>query len=174
MQRLDFGIWIFFRHSDLVIRHCRMTSTQAIAFIKNHGAVLASARGPLPRLAELIANEPIRGSWWAHPRSHHIFRIFQRISESPDILVCRIVNGKLTFVHRRLWPALVRAAKHFPTERLAQAGQEHTPAGYHVRRDLPFPRWVSAKVLKEAKLLTEAEALAILVQAGVAPSRVGD
>jgi len=33
-----------------------------IAFVEKHGVVLASARGPVPSLAEAIAGEPIRGS----------------------------------------------------------------------------------------------------------------
>ena len=146
-----------------------MTAKKAIALIKSEGAVLVSAKGTLPRMAELIANEPIRGSWWAHPRSHYIFGILKQISRSPEVLVCRLGNGKRTFVHRRLWPAIVRAAKHFPRDRLAQTGDEHMPAGYHLRRDVAFPKWVPAEVLKEAKLLTNEEALALLRQAGIKP-----
>ena len=146
-----------------------MTAKEAIALIKSQGAVLVAAKGILPRMAELIADEPIRGSWWAHPRSHYIFGILKQISRSPEVLVCRLGNGKRTFVHRRLWPAMVRAAKHFPRDRLAQTGDEHTPAGYHLRRDVPFPKWVPAEVLKEAKLLTDEEALALLRQAGIKP-----
>ena len=29
-------------------------------------SVLQAARGPAPNLAEAIAGEPIRGSWWGH------------------------------------------------------------------------------------------------------------
>jgi hypothetical protein len=50
-----------------------------------------------------------------------IFTIFQALAESPDILTCRLVGGKLTLVHRRLWPALARLAEDFGPERLAQA-----------------------------------------------------
>jgi hypothetical protein len=38
-----------------------MTSRQALAFIRKHGVVLESARGPVPSLAEVIAREPLRG-----------------------------------------------------------------------------------------------------------------
>ena len=37
------------------------------AWVREQGIVLQSARGPLPNLAEWIAGEPIRGSWWGHP-----------------------------------------------------------------------------------------------------------
>ena len=38
-------------------------------FVERHGVVLASARGPVPNVAEAVAGEPIRGSWWGHPAS---------------------------------------------------------------------------------------------------------
>jgi hypothetical protein len=45
-----------------------MTADEAISFIKKNGVVLASAKGPVPRLTEAIANEPIKGSWWRPKR----------------------------------------------------------------------------------------------------------
>jgi hypothetical protein len=136
-----------------------MTGTQAIAFVREHGVVLASAKGSLPRLTEAIAGEPIKGSWWAHPKSREIFRVLYAVSESDEILVCRLVQGRLTLVHRRLWPALVRLAKRFPRERLDQVHEEHTESGRHAHRDVPFPKWVPADVAKEAKALDEEEAV---------------
>jgi hypothetical protein len=138
------------------------TTQEAIEFVRRHGIVLVSGRGPVPRLSEAIVGSPINGSWWAHPLSHEIFRIFRALGSSPEIIVCRLVNNKLTFVHRRLWPALVRAARHFSARQLEEAGQEHTASGYHVARTVPFPKWVPKQVIKEAKLLTEEEALQAL------------
>jgi len=36
-----------------------MTATEAIAFVRQHGVVLVSAKGGVPRLTEAIAGEPI-------------------------------------------------------------------------------------------------------------------
>lgn len=139
-----------------------MTTSEALAFIEQHGVVLASAKGPVPRLTEAIVGEPIKGSWWGHPKSHEIFAILQVIADSKDVLVCRLVNGKVTFVHRRLWPALVRVAKQFPANRVSQVHEEHTASGRHVTREIPFPKWVPPDVVKEAKLMSEKDALAKL------------
>lgn len=136
-----------------------MTSEQAIDFIRTHRVVLASGKGPVPRLAEAIVGGPIKGSWWAHPKSQEVFRIFSVIGESTEVLVCRLVGGKITFVHRRLWPALVRAASHFSARQLEKASQEHTASGYHVAYSLAFPKWVPQEVAEQAKLLSEQEAL---------------
>src|SRR5690349_21551320 len=89
----------------------RMTARlDPLKFIEQRGIVLASAKGPLPSLAEAIAGEKIRGSWWGHRRSKEIFDALGVVADSSVVLCFRLVNRKLTFVHRRLWPALVRLA----------------------------------------------------------------
>lgn len=140
------------------VRH-RMTPSQVASFVRKHGIVLESAAGPVPSVAAAIAGEPIRGSWWSHPRSHEIFELTQGIRNSDDILVCRLVNGKVTFVHRRLWPALVRVAKQFPKKQLAQVREVHTESGRHVTKELAFPKWVPTDVSAEARRLSKEEAL---------------
>ena len=149
-----------------------MTAAEAISFIQEHGVVLASAKGPVPRLAEAIVNEPIKGSWWAHPKSQQIFAILQAVADSQDVLVCRLVNGKVTFIHRRLWPALVRAAKRFPSARTAQIHEEHTASGRHVTREVPFPQWAPPEVREQAKAMSEEEALTALGSWASPPSRL--
>ncbi len=136
-----------------------MTPSQVASFVRKHGIVLESAAGPVPSVAAAIAGESIRGSWWSHPRSHEIFELTQGIRNRDDILVCRLVNGKVTFVHRRLWPALVRVAKQFPKKQLAQVREVHTESGRHVAKELAFPKWVPTDVSAEARRLSKEEAL---------------
>jgi hypothetical protein len=123
-----------------------------------HGVMLASAKGPVPNVADTIAGERIRGSWWGHADGKRIFEALRALEESEDVLTCRIVQGKRSFVHRRLWPALVRCAARFPADRLASTRDEHTAQGRHARVDIPFPDWVPADVLREAGALSEDEA----------------
>src|SRR3990172_7740728 len=92
-------------------RDSGMTPKQALAFVKTNGVVLESGRGSVPSLAEAVAGGPIRGSWWGHPKGNDIFLCSRAVRQSPDVLVCRLVGGKVTYVHRRLWPALVRLAE---------------------------------------------------------------
>lgn len=148
-----------------------MTVEEAIAFVRERGVVLASGKGPVPRLTEAIVGEPIKGSWWAHPKSRRIFAVLQAVANSDDILVCRLVDGKVTLVHRRLWPALVRAAKRFPEERIAQVRETHTTAGHHVSHAVPFPQWVPTGVMALAGGIDEEEALAALGPGVLAPPR---
>jgi len=136
----------------------QLNSKEALAFIKRHGVVLQSARGPVPSLAEAIAGGPIRGSWWGHPKGRLIYSATQAVCESPDILVCKLIDGKITYVHRRLWPALAKLASRFKPEQLAQVRDEHTKSGAHVSRKKPFPGWVPAEIWREAEALSVGEA----------------
>jgi hypothetical protein len=135
-----------------------MTSREAIAFIRKHGVVLESARGPVPSLAEAIAGGPIRGGWWSHPSGRLIFEVTRAVRDSEQVLVCRAVQGKVTFVHRRLWPALVRSASRFPKSSLSRIREVHTASGRHVVRSRAFPSWVPASVRSQASRLGEAQA----------------
>ena len=139
-----------------------MTTAEALAFVEEYGVVLVSAKGPVPRLTEVIAGEPIKGSWWGHPKGQPFFVILEAVTDSKDVLVCRLVKGKITLVHRRLWPALVRLADRFAPDQIAQVRQEHTASGRHVNKVVPFPRWVPAAVLQQAKSMSEADAIAAL------------
>jgi hypothetical protein len=139
-----------------------MSPRQAITFVRRHGVVLQAARGPVPSLAEAIAGEPIRGSWWGHPKGRIIFRATQAVCESPEILVCRLIDDKVTYVHRRLWPALVKLAPRFKKAQLAKVWDEHTESGAHATRRIAFPEWVPGEVVTKAERLSIAEAEAVL------------
>jgi hypothetical protein len=136
---------------------------QGLAFVRRHGIVLQAARGPVPSLAEEIAGGPIRGSWWGHPKGHEIFRVADAVSESDEVLVCKLVDGKVTYVHRRLWPALVKLAARFRKAQLVKVWNEHTQTGAHRSRTTAFPEWVPGDVLREAEQLSMADAERILL-----------
>jgi hypothetical protein len=138
-----------------------------LAFVKTHGLVLASARGPVPSLAEAVAGEPIVGSWWAHPKGRAIFAALSQLDESDDVRSFRLIAGKITLVHRRLWPALVKLARDgvLAPERVAAIQQEHMATGEHRNRVVPFPDWVDDATASVAGELTVARARALLGRA---------
>ena len=139
-----------------------MNQKEALAFVERHGIVLQAARGPLPNLAETIAGGAIQGSWWGHPKGKEIFHAVKTIGANPDVLVCKLVEGKITYMHRRLWPALIKLASRFRKEQLARVWDEHTRSGAHRSRREPFPNWVPSEIMKEAEALSVAEAENIL------------
>ena len=139
-----------------------MTSKSAIAFVRSHGIVLEGARGPVPVLAEAVAGERIQGGWWGHPKGHDIFAATRAVRDSPDVLVCRLLGGKVTYIHRRLWPAVVRLADKLDKDLLAALREEHTASGSHRVVKTPFPEWVPSEEREAANRLTEEEALSQL------------
>lgn len=137
------------------------TPEQALAFVRDHGVVLVSAKGPAPRLTEAIAGETIQGSWWSHPQGRQIYAVLNAVTDSGEVLVCRLIDGKLTLVHRRLWPSLVRLAGRFKPEQIAQVQEQHTASGRHEKAEVPFPQWVPRDLLEHGKFSEESEALAV-------------
>ncbi|MEO8698168.1 MAG: hypothetical protein ABI658_32040 [Acidimicrobiales bacterium] len=131
-----------------------------MAALTDHGMLLQSARGPIPNVAELVAGDRINGSWWSHAKSHEIFTALGQLDDSPDVVRLRLVNGKVTFVHRRLWPALVRLADRFTPPQLVALHEQHTASGAHKVVGQPFPEWVPKGVVRAAQELSIEQALA--------------
>lgn len=71
--------------------------------LARHG--LLFAHDPvLPSVTTIAAGTPIAGSWWGHPAGHVIFRVLSDLED--EVAWPKLVDGKVTLVHRRLWPAL--------------------------------------------------------------------
>ena len=80
------------------------------AALEEHGLLLESdAR--LPSIAALVAGAPIKGSWWSHPKGRAIFAACGLLADDPDALITKLVGGKVTYVHRRLWAPLLSVAR---------------------------------------------------------------
>src|SRR5688572_22975958 len=144
-----------------------MTPRQALAFVKKFGIVLESGRGPVPSLAATIAGEPIRGSWWGHPKGDTIFVCSRALRNSKEVLTCRLIDRKVTYVHRRLWPALTRLSGSFEADRLAALREIHTAAGKHTIEKVAFSKWVSADVRRKSASLSVEKATTLLESAGL-------
>lgn len=77
--------------------------------LRRHGLLLKSDP-KLPSVTTLIAGEPVRGSWWAHPAAATIMRALEQLADHRDVLLMKLVRGKDTFVHRRFWPEIYAIA----------------------------------------------------------------
>ncbi len=139
-----------------------MTPEEGLRFVEQHGVVLESARGPVPALAIELVGGPIRGSWWGHEKGHEIFAVCSYVRESGDVLVCKWIEGKVTYVHRRLWPAVVRLADEIGRDRLEEVRSVHTESGKHENVRTPFPGWVPKDAAARADTLSSEAARAQL------------
>jgi hypothetical protein len=63
----------------------------------------------LPCVTTLVVGEPVRGSWWGHPENKLIYDTLGRLeAETAHV---KLVNQKVTLVHRRLWPELAAVGR---------------------------------------------------------------
>lgn len=138
----------------------RVTRQRALRFIRQHGVVLESAKGLEPNFAEFVAGERISGGWWGHPRGHTIYELSQQVHDSKAVLTCTLAKGRITYIHRRLWPAFVRLATRFPPHSLDKVREVHLANGRHKRDDLKFPDWVPADFMNASATISHAEAAA--------------
>jgi hypothetical protein len=133
-----------------------------MASLVEHGVLLESAKGPIANVAQMIAGEPIRGSWWGHPAGHDIYDALQVLDDSPDVVRLRLVRGKVTLVHRRVWPALVALSDSFTPAQLAALVEEHTPSGRHRVHEQAYPDWVPDEARRAGAALSIEDAQAML------------
>jgi len=133
-----------------------------LAVLVEQGMLLESAKGPVPNVAELVAGGPIRGSWWGHPASHDIYRTLTEVAASPDVVRLRLIDRKVTLVHRRVWPALARVSASFPAAALTALTQEHTTSGAHRTLEQAYPSWLPDGVETAAERYADDEAWAEL------------
>ena len=80
----------------------------------------------LPSVAGLVAGEAVRGSWWTHSRSHEIFAVLQAVADHQQVLTAKLVSGKVTFVHRKLWSDVLSigaARESWQTQKLIPAAK---------------------------------------------------
>jgi hypothetical protein len=58
-------------------------------------------------VVSVIAGRPITGSWWSAPAGKLIYNTANELEEHQDVVVVKLLSGKLTFIHGKLWPALI-------------------------------------------------------------------
>ncbi len=134
---------------------------EALSFVETNGIVLESAHGRVPTFADFVGGERVT-RWWGHPKGQLIFALTRAMRDSPEVLTCRFIDNKITYIHRRLWPALVKLSGELDTSNLGAIREEHLPGGKHELRVTEFPKWVPAEVLAESKRLKQSEARSML------------
>jgi hypothetical protein len=78
--------------------------------LRAHGLLVLHDAKLATSAVTIIAGAPVKGSWWSHPLANEIFRVVNEAADDPDVVVAKLVDGKVTLVDRRLWPALLAVA----------------------------------------------------------------
>jgi hypothetical protein len=81
----------------------------AVVRLQEWGLMLASDQA-LPSLPSLVVERHVAGSWWADPEANLIYQSARRLAGHPDVVYVVLVSAKLTYLHKRLAPALLAVA----------------------------------------------------------------
>jgi hypothetical protein len=83
------------------------------------GAVIARLRvlglllmqdAKLASAVTILRGGAARGSWWSVPEAGAIYTALERTADHADVLIAKLVAGKVTLIHRHLWPAVLAVA----------------------------------------------------------------
>jgi hypothetical protein len=83
-----------------------MTSEDLLERLREFDLLL-DTDAKFPSIAGYIVGGEVHGSWWAHPQSHEVFRVANALRDHADVLTIKLISGKVTMVHRPLWPAIL-------------------------------------------------------------------
>jgi hypothetical protein len=150
-----------------------MSNDPKLGVLKDADTVLAAlAEGGLlflsdpkrPSAFQLLTGELPRGSWWSHPQANAVYAILQEVEHHGDVLLAKLLGGKVTLVHRALWPALltvVTAREPWQLEGLPPVSAQGLAAFDEAEAAGHEPPTLSRTVSKEleARLLAQAESV---------------
>lgn len=102
----------------------------------------------------------MRGSWWSHRLAQIIFQVNERLEDLEDVLITKLVSGKVTFVHRSVWSEVVAIGraregwqlKHLPAAAKDLLGQIETN-GSVTTADIIWPSSAKMKLGDAAREL---------------------
>ena len=77
--------------------------------LEKHGLLLVTDSA-LPSIAGNVVGEPIKGSWWSHPKAHAIYAVVEKLDDHEDVLLTTLVLNKETFLRARFWRDLLSVA----------------------------------------------------------------
>src|SRR5258708_4120087 len=91
------------------MQHMRQETTELLEALSRTGLLLKQDKQAF-NVVSLLTGETLRSSWWSHPRGRLIFAVLSELEDHPDVLFAKLLDGKVTLIHRTLWPAFLAVA----------------------------------------------------------------
>lgn len=113
---------------------------QVFQELKKFGLLLESDP-KLPSVCTLITGGPLKSSWWSHPKAQNIFQVNEQLDDHKEVLITKLVAGKVTFVHRKLWPEIL------------SIGASREP--WQLERLSNPARWLLQKIDEQGSVITD-------------------
>ena len=142
----------------------KLSSTILKEFIKSEKIVMESAKSNIPSIVHFIVGHDFKGSWWGLPYSSLIYNTLVELRSWEEILVCRLIKRKITYVDYDILPFLIRLADEFPSEGLYKIKEIHTAQGSHRKQIFKLNESLStADLFKRSIKLSRNEAIDSLI-----------
>jgi hypothetical protein len=86
-----------------------MTDSPVERALVEYGMLLVQGQADVPSIADLFAGSPVttRGYSWDYEPA---WRLADELLQRDDVAECKLLRGRRTLVHARLWPAVHAAA----------------------------------------------------------------
>src|SRR5713101_344481 len=111
----------------------------------------------LPSIVGLFCGQRVNASWWSLPEAHDIFRCLGSL-DSKTAVATRLIMRKVTYVHRRLWPALVTlGAAQQPWQTRALPSEARQLLARTARGESPVAHGATARDLQDRLLVVAHE-----------------
>jgi hypothetical protein len=88
------------KHSAVDVRR----AAERVRAVLDREGLLICHDAEVDSAVTIIAGEPIKGTWWSHPKGGLVYDALGALEE--DIAWPKLVKGKMTLVHKKLWPSL--------------------------------------------------------------------
>jgi hypothetical protein len=85
----------------------RVTDSGAVLAALQEDGLLLLSDPKRKNAVTVLTGELPKGSWWSHPDANQIYDTLQVVDQDADVVLAKLIAGKVTLVHRRLWPALL-------------------------------------------------------------------
>ena len=85
------------------------TAQRVLETLVERGLLLEQDK-QLPSVVTLLTGQSLRTSWWSHAKARLIFATLTELSRHPDVLFTKLLYGKVTLLHRRIWPSFLAVA----------------------------------------------------------------
>jgi hypothetical protein len=80
-------------------------SAEVERVLATHGLLLVQGQAEVPSIADLLAGRPVttRGYSWDYSPA---WELSEELVTRDDVAMCKLLRGRRTLVHARLWPAV--------------------------------------------------------------------
>lgn len=135
---------------------------QLYDFVADKQVVAESAKVCALTAVGFMVRQEYAGSWWSLPEASRLYNALQIIRDNPSVLVCRLLAGRVTYVHENSWEPLLALENCLPDGALDRVVEHHLKSGKHEVLMLRPAEWAPVGIRQRAAHLTRNASISLL------------